>query len=58
MALIVITLMDNGDEVQVGTVFDPVIMQDEPTPAALAAARMLATVTNAKADEPLIQLLN
>ena len=58
MTLIVITLMDNDGKVQVGSVFDPAIMQEEPTPAAVAAAKMLATVTGEDSDEPLIQLLS
>jgi hypothetical protein len=58
MALVIITLMDDDDDsVKIGTVFDPKLMKEEPTPAVLVAARMLVTVTDVKADEPLIQLL-
>lgn len=58
MALVIITLMDDDDDsVKIDTVFDPKLMKEEPTPAVLVAARMLVTVTDVKADEPLIQLL-
>lgn len=58
MTLIVITLLDSDGTVQVHSQFDPEIMQADPTPAAIAAAKMLATVTDSDSDEPLIQLLS
>lgn len=55
MALIVITLLDKDGVVQVESKYDPTMMQDEPTPAAILAAQMLAVAS--EEDAPRIELL-